>query len=152
MSSKEGEANEQLAKIFDLIASNPNNNRCADCDAPNPEWTSQGYGTFICLKCAGYHRSMGAHITTVRSLTLDEWSPEQFVVLERGGNDRFWEYLKNCRCIQRYHLPEVLYYTYDILNSIAQCYVLSDVSLVLQSLFGVVQGSVEGQSARSRAH
>jgi hypothetical protein len=101
----------QVAKIYELIANNPSNNRCADCDQMNPEWTSLGFGIFICLSCAGYHRSMGAHITSVRSLTLDDWSPEQYEILEHGGNDRFWEYLKNFRSVQKYHLPEVLYYT-----------------------------------------
>lgn len=108
---KHGEANEQLGKIFELISANPCNNRCADCDQSNPEWTSQGFGTFICLNCAGYHRSIGAHVTTVRSLTLDEWSADQYAVLECGGNERFWEFVKNCHVLQRYHLPEVLYYT-----------------------------------------
>ena len=109
--SKIDVATECLTRISELLAANPSNGRCADCEREHPEWTSQGFGTFICLNCAGYHRSMGAHITTVRSLTLDEWTPEQVRILEIGGNELFWDYLRSMRILQRYHLPEVLYYT-----------------------------------------
>lgn len=108
---KQLEATECLGRLSELLASSPANTRCTDCDKPNPEWTSQGFGTFICLNCAGYHRSIGAHVTTVRSLTLDEWTPDQVAVLEQGGNERFIEYLRNCKVLLRYHLPEVVYYT-----------------------------------------
>lgn len=36
---------------------------CNDCGAPNPQWCSLGFGTFICLECSGVHRSMGTHLT-----------------------------------------------------------------------------------------
>ena len=29
------------------------NDKCADCDAPNPTWASKNLGVLICLKCSG---------------------------------------------------------------------------------------------------
>jgi len=68
-------------------ASMRGNDECADCGAPNPKWASVNHGTLICIDCAGAHRALGAHISKVKSLTLDAWKPEeirQFV--SKGGN------------------------------------------------------------------
>jgi hypothetical protein len=102
-----------LEKRQDVLASNPPNTICADCQESNPEWASMGFGIFICLKCAGFHRSLGAHLTTVRSLTLDEWTVEQVQVLEISGNQPFIEYVQDKVGLEKYHQPNVLYYRYD---------------------------------------
>jgi hypothetical protein len=31
----------------------PGNNCCVDCCAPDPSWGSLGFGTIVCLDCAG---------------------------------------------------------------------------------------------------
>ncbi|XP_022714483.1 ADP-ribosylation factor GTPase-activating protein AGD12-like isoform X2 [Durio zibethinus] len=67
---------------------NQTDNRiCADCSAPDPKWASANIGVFICLKCCGVHRSLGAHISKVLSVALDEWSDDEIdAMIEVGGN------------------------------------------------------------------
>jgi hypothetical protein len=43
---------------------------------PNPD----NSGVFICIRCSGIHRSMGTHISKVKSVDLDVWTPEQMTV------------------------------------------------------------------------
>jgi hypothetical protein len=37
-------------------------------------------GCFVCIRCSGIHRSMGTHISKVKSVDLDTWTPEQMDV------------------------------------------------------------------------
>jgi hypothetical protein len=72
----------------------PQNSTCADCHKRPTKWASSTLGVFICLECSGIHRSLGTHITFVRSCTLDGWTPEQVRVMRRVGNaeaNGFWE-------------------------------------------------------------
>jgi ADP-ribosylation factor GTPase-activating protein 1 len=55
-----------------------------------PQWASLDFGTFVCLNCSGIHRSLGVHITFVRSLTMDRWTEAQVAKMKEGGN-------ANCR-------------------------------------------------------
>jgi hypothetical protein len=38
------------------------------------------WGVLICVKCSGIHRSLGVHISKVRSLDLDKWESQQLGV------------------------------------------------------------------------
>jgi hypothetical protein len=53
---------------------NESNTYCADCATRNPEWCSLNLGILICIECSGIHRSLGTHISKVRSLLLDSAS------------------------------------------------------------------------------
>ena len=73
----------------------PGNRECADCGAVDPDWASINLGILVCIECSGIHRNLGSHVSKVRSLSLDTWSPGMVAALERtGGNslaNQLWE-------------------------------------------------------------
>ena len=71
------------------ILSLPGNSNCCDCNTEKPKWASLNNGIFLCLKCAGVHRSLGVDISTIRSLQIDSWSDKQILYISKGGNDKF---------------------------------------------------------------
>ncbi|KIO30924.1 hypothetical protein M407DRAFT_144013 [Tulasnella calospora MUT 4182] len=66
------------------------NKDCCDCGAPNPQWASLSYAVFVCLTCAGVHRSFAF----VRSLTMDTWKEDQLRKMRLGGNLPFKAFMK----------------------------------------------------------
>lgn len=64
----------------------PGNDRCADCSAPSADWASINLAVTLCIECSGIHRSLGVHVSKIRSLTLDEWEPEVVAVFAKLGN------------------------------------------------------------------
>ncbi|XP_065184700.1 centaurin-gamma-1A-like [Sycon ciliatum] len=62
------------------------NDFCADCVSPNPEWASLNFGSLLCIQCSAVHRQLGAHLSRVRSLELDEWSPDLVELMVNLGN------------------------------------------------------------------
>jgi hypothetical protein len=72
----------------------PGNGVCGECGASRPKWASVNLGVLFCLRCSGLHRSLGTHLTQVRSLTLDTWQPAWIARCLRVGNVRaakYWE-------------------------------------------------------------
>ncbi|XP_074123580.1 arf-GAP with GTPase, ANK repeat and PH domain-containing protein 3 isoform X5 [Sminthopsis crassicaudata] len=70
------------------------NSFCIDCDSPNPDWASLNLGALMCIECSGIHRHLGAHLSRVRSLDLDDWPPELLAVMTAMGNalaNSVWE-------------------------------------------------------------
>ncbi|KAL1541928.1 hypothetical protein AAHA92_26085 [Salvia divinorum] len=86
--------NAQHAKILLDLLKQPGNKECADCRSKGPRWASINLGIFICMQCSGIHRSLGVHISKVRSTTLDTWLPEQVAFMQAMGNEKsnsYWE-------------------------------------------------------------
>lgn len=86
--------NGQHKKILSQLLKLDGNRRCCDCFARGPTWASVNLGLFVCLNCSGIHRSLGTHLSKVRSTTLDTWLPEQVEFVSKLGNVRanqYWE-------------------------------------------------------------
>ena len=66
--------------LFRILAFQKLSNSCADCSSPNPNWASINNGIFICIECAGIHRSLGVHISIVRSIELVRWDESEIQV------------------------------------------------------------------------
>ncbi|XP_076132590.1 arf-GAP with GTPase, ANK repeat and PH domain-containing protein 2 isoform X1 [Alosa pseudoharengus] len=86
--------NSQSELALQAIRNAKGNNLCVDCGAPNPTWASLNLGALICIECSGIHRNLGTHLSRVRSLDLDDLSPELSQVLRAIGNhmaNNVWE-------------------------------------------------------------
>jgi Arf-GAP/GTPase/ANK repeat/PH domain-containing protein 1/3 len=60
----------------------------------DPDWASLNLGALMCIECSGIHRHLGAHLSRVRSLDLDDWPPELLAVMTAMGNalaNSVWE-------------------------------------------------------------
>eukprot|EP00741_Cyanophora_paradoxa_P005381 tig00000881_g5219.t1 len=83
-------------RILDAAANDPGNKVCVDCDRTRPEWSSTNHGVFLCLYCAGKHRSLGRDVSAVRSTTLDHWKAEDLERIRTGGNGRLKAFFAAC--------------------------------------------------------
>ncbi|KAM6997513.1 stromal membrane-associated protein 1-like isoform 6-T6 [Tautogolabrus adspersus] len=91
--------NEQHQAILSKLLREDDNKYCADCEAKGPRWASWNLGVFMCIRCAGIHRNLGVHISRVKSVNLDQWTPEQIQSMVDMGNRR-------ARQLYEAHLPE----------------------------------------------
>ena len=103
--SSSGQKNSQQQKISktrssqeicNALAGVPGNDKCADCSARDPDWASLNLCVIVCQRCAGAHRHLGAHVSKVRSLSLDldAWTPSMVALFQKTGNERandLWE-------------------------------------------------------------
>ncbi|TMS36075.1 hypothetical protein L596_003333 [Steinernema carpocapsae] len=82
---KKAEQDRLQAMIIEMLREEENK-YCADCDAKQPRWASWNLGVFLCIRCAGIHRNLGVHLTKVKSVNLDSWTPEQVQSMRVMGN------------------------------------------------------------------
>jgi len=79
---------DRLQLLLTKMLQDEDNKYCVDCDSKGPRWASWNLGIFLCIRCAGIHRNLGVHISKVRSVNLDSWTPIQVSSMQQMGNSR----------------------------------------------------------------
>ncbi|XP_068203406.1 stromal membrane-associated protein 1 isoform X2 [Palaemon carinicauda] len=90
---------EKCQSILTELLKDEDNKYCVDCDAKSPRWASWNLGIFLCIRCAGIHRNLGVHISRVKSVNLDTWTPQQVACIQQMGNSR-------ARAVYEANLPD----------------------------------------------
>ncbi|KAJ8957674.1 hypothetical protein NQ318_017566 [Aromia moschata] len=90
---------DKCQSVLNTLLRDEDNKYCVDCDSKGPRWASWNIGVFLCIRCAGIHRNLGVHISKVKSVNLDTWTPEQVVSLQQMGNSR-------ARAVYEANLPD----------------------------------------------
>eukprot|EP00927_Polykrikos_kofoidii_P056966 TRINITY_DN51061_c0_g1_i1.p1 TRINITY_DN51061_c0_g1~~TRINITY_DN51061_c0_g1_i1.p1 ORF type:complete len:435 (-),score=86.24 TRINITY_DN51061_c0_g1_i1:62-1366(-) len=95
----------------------PGNRVCMDCSNVNPQWASVTYGGLMCLECSGQHRSLGVHLSFVRSIAMDAWKEREIAAMERsGGNDKVVAFFqskgiqKSMPVVTKYNTKQAAYF------------------------------------------
>ncbi|KAJ2493516.1 ARF GAP with effector function(s) [Coemansia sp. RSA 2050] len=57
-----------------------------------PRWASWNLGVFLCIRCGGFHRRIGTHISKVKSISLDNWTHDEIEHFRKIGNKRANDY------------------------------------------------------------
>ncbi|KAJ1934534.1 hypothetical protein GGF37_006329, partial [Kickxella alabastrina] len=82
--SRDAQQRQRMAELAGVDG----NDQCVDCGGPSPEWAATTVGALLCIECSGIHRSLGVHVSKVRSVKLDNWEPELLHIMRRLGNRR----------------------------------------------------------------
>jgi len=83
--------------LQEIRARDQGNTWCADCASGiRTEWVSINLGIVLCIECSGIHRSLGTHVSKVRSLTLDTlaFTSDIVEIIMQVGNrlsNQVWE-------------------------------------------------------------
>lgn len=68
---------------------------CGDCGALEPGWASVNRCILLCDECCSIHRSLGRHVSQIKSLRKGNWSPSQLLMvrtLNSSGANSIWEH------------------------------------------------------------
>ena len=68
---------------------------CVDCGTSNPDWVSLNLCVMMCIQCSGIHRSLGVHVSKVRSLKLDTWTHNTIKLILNVSNEKFNQFYEH---------------------------------------------------------
>jgi len=90
---------DKVQALLGALLREEDNKYCVDCDSKGPRWASWNLGVFLCIRCAGIHRNLGVHISKVKSVNLDSWTPQQVASMQVMGNSK-------ARAVYESNLPD----------------------------------------------
>jgi len=89
-----GEEHQEGQQLLLQLSHIAGNSVCADCSVAGPDWASLNLGILVCHDCSGVHRSLGVHVSKIRSTLMDRWTKAQLEIMRSLGNERanaIWE-------------------------------------------------------------
>ena len=85
-------------------------NSCGDCSFPQVDWISINKGVYLCDECCSIHRSLGRHLSYVRSIKQQRWPDgllQMCLSLLQKNSNSIWEhdlyYVKNSSQQQKFN-------------------------------------------------